>query len=899
MKHLFTLKSLLLTLVMLCGLNAWGETETFNFVGWKFDIASEWDSNYSKRTISGSAYKVEFASANKNTSTIKDRPVTKGGDIIVSPLSNVTITGVKLTLTQWKTKTQTVTLNVSSDGTTFTATSTKSSKFSLSASELDTKAVKFTFSSSNQVGVESIEVTYTTAGGGEAVTVAKPTFSPAGGTYYAPQEVTIQIPEGADGILYTTDGSVPSFTDGVGEFYENTPITVSKTTTIKAIALDNSYNESAVAEATYTILPSIANTKETAYTTAQAIALIDKTSKEQLDAEKVYVKGVISKIDSFNETYGSITYWLDDNTFEVYGGLDLNNEKFTAKDNIVVGASVIVYGNVKKFNSIYEFDKNNYLVDYTAPAKTQSIAINGEATKTEYAAGETFSTQGLEVVATLSDGSTLDVTSAAAWTIEPETLALGTTTVKITAKYDGFSASKDVAVTVVAAAPSVTLDLATTAQIKGTPNEDLLEYDANVLTVSSKRTDSKRNPVNNYYPGTTGKTYTSTRFYTGNSLTFTPAANYEILSITYNATSLDYATALANSDWTNASATVEDYTVTVASTICYPVTIVPTDGTKPFEATIGATTGAKSMVIKYRVKTVTGLDAVLDAAHAGNVGGKYRINCALRVNYKDDNDNYVYASTTKGGCTKTAPTKAQKEEWWSDKEDKFNQNDWVAIQNSSLEVGAEIEAGSVATLVSNSEFPVIKFDSMKTADGTAIPANTYRVANFNINVESPLVNKLWLVAPQPAEHCFVKGYVDVNYVQDDCIIVHSTESANADEYVTMKVYYTNPKDIFKANGWYLFEGIVVNDVNGPQLKAISAKAGSVETGVEGVETSSVKVYGAEGVINVESEEVAPIAVYSANGAIVSSVEASSASIAVAPGFYIVKAGNSVSKVTVK
>ena len=127
MKHLFTLKSLLLTLVMLCGLNAWGETETINFVGWKFYGASEWDSNYSTRTISGSAYKVEFASANKqsSTATITDRPVTKGGDIIVSPLSSdVTITGVKLTLTQWKTKTQTVTLNVSSDGTTFTATST-------------------------------------------------------------------------------------------------------------------------------------------------------------------------------------------------------------------------------------------------------------------------------------------------------------------------------------------------------------------------------------------------------------------------------------------------------------------------------------------------------------------------------------------------------------------------------------------------------------------------------------------------------------------------------------------------------------------------------------------------------------------------------------------------------
>ena len=31
MKHLFTLKSLLLTLVMLCGLNAWGETATLTF----------------------------------------------------------------------------------------------------------------------------------------------------------------------------------------------------------------------------------------------------------------------------------------------------------------------------------------------------------------------------------------------------------------------------------------------------------------------------------------------------------------------------------------------------------------------------------------------------------------------------------------------------------------------------------------------------------------------------------------------------------------------------------------------------------------------------------------------------------------------------------------------------
>ena len=110
----------------------------------------------------------------------------------------------------------------------------------------------------------------------------------------------------------------------------------------------------------------------------------------------------------------------------------------------------------------------------------------------------------------------------------------------------------------------------------------------------------------------------------------------------------------------------------------------------------------------------------------------------------------------------------------------------------------------------------------------------------------------------------------------------------------MTVNYTGA---VTTGNWFSFTGIVVNGTNGLELNAISAE--DVSTGVEGVEASSVKVYGAEGVINVVSEEVAPIAVYSANGAIVSSVEASSASIAVAPGFYIVKAGNSVSKVTVK
>ena len=164
-----------------------------------------------------------------------------------------------------------------------------------------------------------------------------------------------------------------------------------------------------------------------------------------------------------------------------------------------------------------------------------------------------------------------------------------------------------------------------------------------------------------------------------------------------------------------------------------------------------------------------------------------------------------------------------------------------------------------------------------------------------------MVKKLWLVDPQPAEHCFVKGYVaSLNDVLEDETEGFGTATIKSGDkdVVTMTIYY-NPTDFsITATGWYRFEGVVVSTASGLQLNAVKMNEGTA-TGVEGVETSSVKVYGAEGVINVESEEVAPIAVYSANGAIVSSVEASSASIAVAPGFYIVKAGNSVSKVTVK
>lgn len=90
---------------------------------------------------------------------------------------------------------------------------------------------------------------------------------------------------------------------------------------------------------------------------------------------------------------------------------------------------------------------------------------------------------------------------------------------------------------------------------------------------------------NNYLGGDK----TSTRFYSKNSLIFTPAAGVKIIKVEYTATSDGYASALANSTWTNANA--------VASGT--EVVITPTDGTTAFSAVLGATTGASSVKVYY------------------------------------------------------------------------------------------------------------------------------------------------------------------------------------------------------------------------------------------------------------------------------------------------------------
>ena len=121
----------------------------------------------------------------------------------------------------------------------------------------------------------------------------------------------------------------------------------------------------------------IENTPETAYTTTKAVELIDAG---QGLSDNVYVKGKISKVGVENKdgdlvdlpgnSYGNATYFITDGTteFEVYRGYYLNNENFTAEDQIKVGDDVIVYGQLTKYKETYEMAQGNYI--YSLNGKT-------------------------------------------------------------------------------------------------------------------------------------------------------------------------------------------------------------------------------------------------------------------------------------------------------------------------------------------------------------------------------------------------------------------------------------------------------------------------------------------------------------------------------------------------
>lgn len=116
-------------------------------------------------------------------------------------------------------------------------------------------------------------------------TVAIPTASPVAGTYTSTQSVTLSTVTGGATICYTTNGTTPAATTpgtcDVGSTTYSGAITVSVTTTIKALGTLSGDINSGVATFVYTIAPIVATPTASpvagTYTSTQSVTLSDAT----------------------------------------------------------------------------------------------------------------------------------------------------------------------------------------------------------------------------------------------------------------------------------------------------------------------------------------------------------------------------------------------------------------------------------------------------------------------------------------------------------------------------------------------------------------------------------------------------------------------------------------------
>lgn len=198
--------------------------------------------------------------------------------------------------------------------------------------------------------------------------VKTPTFSVEEGFYTETKSVSISCETTEATIKYTIDGTTPSELNGL-EYSE--PISVEQTTTIKAIAIREGYDDSEVATATYTI-----NNAAHPYTVAEARDAIDAG----FGLTNVYATGIVSTAGT-ELSEGKITYSISDdgnatNELQAYLGKNLNDTGFSSLDDIKVGDVVVIFGTLKKYGSVYEFQSDNCLYSIT---HTPTIIVSTEA----------------------------------------------------------------------------------------------------------------------------------------------------------------------------------------------------------------------------------------------------------------------------------------------------------------------------------------------------------------------------------------------------------------------------------------------------------------------------------------------------------------------------------------
>ena len=255
------LKLMCLLCISMMGVSAWGATETLSI---DFENAvgnyTSWDiSNFAMSASTITAHGGDaFGSTNGKTTGYAQ---TK--DKVVSPLSFTCYfskTSNNTTASTWY-------LEVSTDGSNWTEVATQSAismnkgtwiEFSQDLSSYSNVYVRLRYNGTTAVrAVDDVVLTYST--GDANPKCAAPTFSYESGTILAGTDVEITTTTDGATIYYTTDGTDPSTSS---DEYTGA-ITVNADMTIKAIAVKDGYDNSAIASVSYTVTTPITFNKVT------------------------------------------------------------------------------------------------------------------------------------------------------------------------------------------------------------------------------------------------------------------------------------------------------------------------------------------------------------------------------------------------------------------------------------------------------------------------------------------------------------------------------------------------------------------------------------------------------------------------------------------------------------
>jgi len=151
-------------------------------------------------------------------------------------------------------------------------------------------------------------------------------------------------------------------------------------------------------------------------TVAKALEIVNALADNGETETEAFVKGKISKVQSFSDKYKSITYYISDdgtenNQLQIYSGKGLNGAEFAAVEDLSAGDVVVVKGKLKKYvNSktgatTLEMNQPNEIVSITK-ASGGGDEPSGDGSEITAVFGELGISGDLSVV-TLADGTKL------------------------------------------------------------------------------------------------------------------------------------------------------------------------------------------------------------------------------------------------------------------------------------------------------------------------------------------------------------------------------------------------------------------------------------------------------------------------------------------------------------